>query len=102
MLPLNNYNVEQIFKTVSPTTSRYGSTLGDWLDIPSSHLSDPVSSAESYIKGPSHLSDPVSSAESYIKGPHHSWRRIVYYLDEFDKTSVADELIPYTEPPAGV
>ena len=85
MLPLNNYNVEQIFKTVSLTTSRYGVTLGDYLGIPSSHHSD-----------------PVSSAESYIKGPHHSWRRIVYSLDEVDKTSVADELIPYTEPPAGV
>ena len=86
MLPLNNYNVEQIFKTVSPTTrGRYGITLGEWLGIPDRHHSD-----------------PVASAELYIKGPDHSWRRIVYSLDKVDKTSVADELIPYTEPPAGV
>ena len=85
MLPLNNYNVEQIFKTLSLTTSEDGLSLGDWLGIPSSHHSD-----------------PVASAESYIKGRHHSWRRIIYCVDRVDKTSVADELIPYTEPPAGV
>ena len=87
VLPLNNYNVEQIFKKVSPTTSdsRYGDTLGYYLDIPASHQSD-----------------LVSSAEWYIKGPHHSWRHIINCLDKFDETSVADELIPYTEPPAGV
>ena len=87
MLSLNNYNVEQIFKTVSLTIScnRGGSTLGGLLHIPSSHHSD-----------------PVASAEWYIKGPHHSWRYIIWCLDRVDKTSVADELIPYTEPPAGV
>ena len=87
MLPLNNYNVEQIFKTVPLTTSgsRYGGTLGGLLDIPSSHRSD-----------------PVASAELYIKGRYHSWRPIIFCLDSVDKTSVADELIPYTEPPAGV
>ena len=87
MLPLNNYNVEQIFKTVPLTTSDRsgmygGSTLGSLLGI--------------------HHSDPVASAELYIKGPDHSWRHIIYCLDRVDKTSVADELIPYTEPPAGV
>ena len=88
MLPLNNYNVEQIFKTVSLTTRDrrgYGLTLGGLLDIPSRHWSD-----------------PVSSAELYIKGPDHSWKHIIFYLDCVDETSVADELIPYTEPPAGV
>ena len=85
VLPLNNYNVEQIFRTVSLTTGGYGSTLGWYLHIPSRHHSD-----------------PVSSAELYIKGPGHSWKRIILGLDLFDKTSVADELIPYAEPPAGV
>ena len=88
MLPLNNYNVEQIFKTVSLTissSSSGGITLGWWLDIPSSPRSD-----------------PVAAAEDYIEGRHHSWRRIIWYLDRVDKTSVANELIPYSEPPAGV
>ena len=86
MLPLNNYNVEKIFKTVSLTTSDSdGVTLGYVLGIPSSHRSD-----------------PVASAEYYVKGRYHSWRRIIFYLDTVDKPSVADELIPYTEPPAGV
>ena len=90
MLPLNNYNVEQIFKTVSLTTSssRGGSTLGGYLGM--------------ILLPSSHRSDPVASAEFYIKGRHHSWRAIIYGLDKIDKTSVADELIPYTEPPAGV
>ena len=90
MLPLNKYNVEQIFKTVSLTT-RDSSRLGGGLPL---GMRLGISS--------SHHSDPVASAESYVKGPRHSWRSIFYSLDWVDKTSVADELIPYTEPPAGV
>ena len=87
MLLLNNYNVEQILKTVSPTTSsiKYGNTLGEWLRIP-----------------PSLHSDPVASADVYIKLPYCSWRGIIIGLDFVDKASVADELISYSEPPAGV
>ena len=86
VLPLNNYNVEQIFKTVSLTTRRnLGGTFGYFLDIPDRYYTD-----------------PVIAADVYIRGRFHSWRHIIRWLDTFDKTSVADELIPYAEPPAGV
>ena len=84
---LNNYNVEQIFKVVSLTTGgrEYDSTLGGLLDIPYKSQSD-----------------PVGSADIYIKGRYHSWRRIIFCLDHVDEPSFADELIPYAEPQAGV
>ena len=89
MLPLTKYNVEQIFKTVSLNTiSRYGGGhLGFWIGIQCRRELDPGAAAASYMKG------------KYIPP---SWRRIIFSLDTVDNTSVADELIPYSEPPAGV
>ena len=84
MLLLNKHNFEQIFKVISLTTTsrKYGSTLGGLLDIRYNSQSDP--------------------ADIYINGQYRSWRRIIFCLDHVDEPSVADELIPYAEPQAGV
>ena len=69
--------MDHLFKT--------GNTFGWYLDIP-----------------PQLHSDPAAAAEDYIRGRHHSWRRIISSLDKFDRTAIADELMPYAEPPAGI
>ena len=85
VLPLNKHNVKQILKTVSLTVedSDLGYTFSIYIDVPDRHLSDPAAAA------------------AHIIETHHSWARIIRGLDNVDQTSVADELIPYTEPPAG-
>ena len=99
VLPLNNYNVQQIFKTVSLKTEGRYHSLGYLLGIPaySRLYGFRLGSLLNIV-----ACRPVAAAREYIEGPHHSWRRIIYSLDCFDKTSVANELIPYTEPPAGL
>ena len=77
--------MDHLFKSASPTTSIMGYTFGWYLDIPLQLHSD-----------------PAAAAEDYIRGQHHSWRRIISSLDKFDKTEIANELMPYAEPPAGI
>lgn len=50
-----------------------------------------------------YLDDPLTAADWWTRnGRDRSWRQIIYSLDWAGGTEVAEELIPYTEPPPGV
>lgn len=48
------------------------------------------------------LDDPLGAASWWIRqGKDRRWRVIVYYLDNVEETGLADELMPFSEPPPG-
>ena len=79
MLPLNVHNVAGVLKN----TNRTGLAL---------HLGIPES-----------IEDPLSAAAWWVReGRDRRWRMITYLLDWIGETGLADELMPYSEPPSGV
>ena len=87
MLHLSKENVTCLFRTgVLTRQGLFDDGLGWWLDIPSNLHNNPPSAADWWLK----------------QGEDRRWRRIIYSLDRDGKTEIADELIPYSEPPSGV
>lgn len=87
MLPLTTENVASLFMT-GVLTRRGESlrTLGGWLHIPDDHHNKPQTAATWWVR----------------QGKDRRWRVITYYLDEVGETGMADELMPYSEPPSGM
>ena len=86
MLLLTSENVEAVFRTgVLSKRNWCGGTFGQYLDIPES------------------IEDPLSAAAWWVReGRDRQWRKIIFYLDWVEETELADELMPYSEPPSGV
>ena len=89
MLPLTSENVGAVFKTGVLTKKYrevwYKLTFGQSLGIPES------------------IKDPLSAAAWWVReGKDRRWRVIIYHLDRVGETAIADELMPYSEPPSGV
>ena len=60
--------------------------LAGWLGIPDDEWTNPLTAAEWWMSN----------------GQDRMWRSIIWYLDRIDETDLADELMPYSEPPSGV
>ena len=63
-----------------------GDTFGWLLDIPDAHHTNPHTAAEWWMRN----------------SENKRWRSIIWCLDQVGRTGIADELIPYSEPPSGV
>ena len=81
VLPLTPKNVASVFSAVDLTKKELREELG----IPSEHPNDPSSAADWWMKN----------------AKDRRWRRIIYELDRLGETEIADELMPYSEPPPG-
>ena len=81
MLPLNVHNVASVLRTTANLPR-----LADLLGIPDDKCTNPLTAAEWWVSN----------------GPDRRWRRIIYRLDVVGDTAIADELMPYSEPPSGV
>ena len=81
MLPLTAENVACVFKTGVLTKGDY-EPFGQRLGIPPDLFSDPLGAAAWWVG----------------QGRDNTWRVIIYFLDVFGKTGIADELMPYSEP----
>ena len=87
MLPLSIENVACVFKTgVLKKRGGVGVRFGWWLGIPEEHFTDPLSASSWWIR----------------HGEDRRWRKIIFRLDDVGETEIADELMPYSEPPSGV
>ena len=87
VLPLTTENVLRVFET-GVLMMKGGSSLkfGEWLDIPEKYLGNPRSAAVWWV----------------TKGRDRRWRVVIYILDKIGETRIADELMPFSEPPLGV
>ena len=87
MLPLSIENIACVFKTgVLRKRGDSGLQFGVWLGIPKEHFTDPLSAASWWVR----------------HGKDRRWRDILYCLHTIGETGIADELMPYSEPPSGV
>ena len=91
MLPLSKENVTCVFRTGVPPGKElsgrmYKLGLGWYLAIPSDLHNNPPSAADWWLK----------------QGRDQRWRSIIFSLDRDGETGIADELMPYSEPPSGV
>ena len=88
MLPLTSENVGAVFRTGVLTKVLHGYfalTFGRELGISES------------------IEDPLSAAACWVReGEDRRWKVIIYHLDWVGETEIADELMPYSEPPSGV
>ena len=80
MLPLNVHNVASVFSTTANLL------LAIYLGIPDDKRTNPLTAAEWWMSN----------------GQNRRWRYIIYLLDLVGDTAIADELMPYSEPPSGV
>ena len=80
MPPLTEENVTCVFETANSIW------LTELLDIPADKRNNPRSAAVWWIKN----------------SKDKRWRSIIYYLDTFGEIEIANELMPYSEPPSGV
>ena len=80
MLPFNTQNVAYVFRAAGSTR------LTSELHIPHDKRNNPLAAAEWW----------VTNSED------KRWRKIILELDWVGKTAIADELMPYSEPPSGV
>ena len=89
MLPLTTDNLTRVFKTgvltVTEAGDSSGRTFGLWLDIPSEYHANPHSAADWWMRN----------------GKNKRWSTIIYHLDMVGEIRLADELMPYCEPPSG-
>ena len=85
MLLLSSENVATVFKT-GVLTKRGVFSFYWWLGIPDNIAKDPLSAAYWWVR----------------HGEDRRWRRIIFALDDAGETAIADELMPYSEPPSGV
>ena len=88
MLPLTTENVGIVFKTGGLNTrkARGFTSFAEQLHVPKSLVTDPLRAASWWI----------------TKGREQRWRVIISALDWIGETGIADELMPYSEPPSGV
>jgi len=86
VLPLSIENLTCVFRTGALTKCGNGAPFGWWLGIPEEHFTDPLSAASWWVR----------------HGKDRRWRKIIYHLDHVGETGLADELMPYSEPPSGV
>ena len=87
VLPLTRENIETVFKTgVLTVKGDMYYSFGQYLGIPDVYRTNPLTAAEWWIR---------NSKEK-------RWRSIIYNLDMVGQTAIADELMPYSEPPSGV
>ena len=87
VLPLTKENVGIVFKTGGLKTRRAGfSSFAEELSVPENLVKDPLRAASWWV----------------TKGRDRRWRVIIFTLDWIGKTEIANELMPYSEPPSGV
>ena len=95
MLPLNVHNVASVFRTANLTNFAIGpdiphdkhTILAIGLGIPRDKCINPLTAAEWWMRK---------------NNQDRSWRSIIWNLDYLEETELADELMPYSEPPSGV
>ena len=85
MLPLNVENVEYVFKNGVLLKGAFPGYRA-LLDIPDILLNDPRGAANWWV----------------TQGRDRRWRVIIHFLDCVEETELADELIPFSEPPSGM
>ena len=94
VLPLTAENVASVFMTgvLTKSSSIRGSSgfetlsFGELLGIHGDLINHPLRAAAWWVR----------------QGKDRRWRLIIYYLDDIGETELAEELMPYSEPPSGM